>query len=205
MSGESTYKLIYFNTKGRAEPIRLIFAYKGVRFQDYRLKEGEFPQLKSTFPFGQVPVLEVDGHPLAQSMTICRYLGRKFGLAGINDWESAQCDMYADGLNDLYTGLPAWFQEKDPEKKKAKWTEFMESKMKPFLSRYDGFLEKKGNRHLVGDKITWADIVIYSGIDFLSELGKEEGMVDGHPHLKAMMDMVASQENIKQWIKDHNN
>lgn len=55
-------------------------------------------------PFGQVPVLEVDGQVLAQSNTIARYLARKYGLAGKNDWEQALADMYADNINDLLNG-----------------------------------------------------------------------------------------------------
>lgn len=52
-------------------------------------------------PFGQVPVLEVDGKMLAQSHTIGRYLARKHGLAGKDEWEEAQADMYADCVSDL--------------------------------------------------------------------------------------------------------
>lgn len=55
-------------------------------------------------PFGQVPVLEVDGQMLAQSNTISRYLARKHDLAGKDEWEQALADMYADNINDLMTG-----------------------------------------------------------------------------------------------------
>jgi glutathione S-transferase len=55
-------------------------------------------------PFGQVPILEVDGRVLAQSNTIARYLARKHGLAGKGEWEQAQADMYADNINDLLNG-----------------------------------------------------------------------------------------------------
>jgi glutathione S-transferase len=55
-------------------------------------------------PFAQVPVLEVDGQMLAQSNTISRYLARQHGLAGKDEWEQAQADMYADNINDLMTG-----------------------------------------------------------------------------------------------------
>ena len=59
-------------------------------------------------PFGQVPILEVDGKVLSQSITIARYLARKHGLAGKNDWEEAQADVYVDCINDLWTGKLMW-------------------------------------------------------------------------------------------------
>lgn len=55
-------------------------------------------------PFGQVPVLEVDGKFLAQSHTIARYLARQHGLAGKDEWEQAQADMYVDCIMDLLNG-----------------------------------------------------------------------------------------------------
>lgn len=55
-------------------------------------------------PFGQVPVLEVDGKQLAQSYAIARYLARQHGLAGQDDWEQAQVDMYADCVKDFMLG-----------------------------------------------------------------------------------------------------
>lgn len=56
-------------------------------------------------PFGQVPVLEVDGNMLAQSHTIARYLARKYKLAGENLWEQSQADMYVDCIYDLVGGI----------------------------------------------------------------------------------------------------
>jgi hypothetical protein len=32
------------------------------------------------YPFNQLPVLEVDGTPIAQSMAIMRYLGKEHGI-----------------------------------------------------------------------------------------------------------------------------
>lgn len=42
------YRLLYFPIKGRAEPIRLIFAYAGVNFEDVRWDmQNEWPQHKN--------------------------------------------------------------------------------------------------------------------------------------------------------------
>jgi len=68
-------------------------------------------------PFGQVPILEVDGQVLTQSITIARYLARQHGLAGKDGWENAQADMYVDCYADLANGMKPFLFEKDEEKK----------------------------------------------------------------------------------------
>lgn len=52
-------------------------------------------------PFGQVPVLEVDGKMINQSMAICRYLAKQCSLVGKNDWEALEIDATVDSINDL--------------------------------------------------------------------------------------------------------
>jgi hypothetical protein len=41
-----TYKLTYFNVKGLGEPIRFLFAYGGIEFEDFRIEKQEWPQIK---------------------------------------------------------------------------------------------------------------------------------------------------------------
>lgn len=52
-------------------------------------------------PFGQVPVLEVDGKKVCQSVAISRYLAKQFGVAGKNDWEALEIDSTVDTIHDL--------------------------------------------------------------------------------------------------------
>ena len=40
------YKLIYFNSRGRAEPIRMIFAHCEVDFEDKRVTSDEWKEMK---------------------------------------------------------------------------------------------------------------------------------------------------------------
>jgi hypothetical protein len=42
------YKLHYFAIRFRAEPIRLMFAYKKVPFDDFRIDQKDWPTLKSS-------------------------------------------------------------------------------------------------------------------------------------------------------------
>lgn len=55
-------------------------------------------------PFGKVPVLEIDGKLLNQSTAITRYLSKKAGLAGSDDWESMLIDIAVDNIHDLRQG-----------------------------------------------------------------------------------------------------
>ncbi|CAD6209026.1 GSCOCT00003673001.2-RA-CDS [Cotesia congregata] len=98
---KSSYKLIYFNARGRAEHIRYIFAHAGVDYIDERVPKERWPEVKRSMPYGMLPVLEIDGKPIAQSNAVGRFLARKYGLAGQNEWESMLCDVLVDTLGDL--------------------------------------------------------------------------------------------------------
>lgn len=52
-------------------------------------------------PFGQIPVLEVDGKRVYQSTSIARYVTKLVGLAGADDWESLLIDIAVDNMNDF--------------------------------------------------------------------------------------------------------
>lgn len=50
---------------------------------------------------GQMPLLEVDGNVVHQSGAIMRFLSRRFGLAGSNDWEALLIETVADTITDF--------------------------------------------------------------------------------------------------------
>lgn len=52
-------------------------------------------------PMGQLPVLEVDGIKVYQSVAMARYAGKLVGLAGKNDWENLMIDIAVDNVNDM--------------------------------------------------------------------------------------------------------
>lgn len=55
----------------------------------------------SATPFGQVPVLEVDGKAVNQSAAICRYLAKQVGILGKSDWDALEADAVVDTITDL--------------------------------------------------------------------------------------------------------
>lgn len=106
-------KLYYFDIVGKGEPIRLLCAYGGLELEDYRFESRHvFNEMKKKgeFPFGQVPLLEVDGGDgkkvgLVQSGAILRYLGRLAGSYPEDDpLLAAKIDAILAQENDAFTG-----------------------------------------------------------------------------------------------------
>ncbi|GMR30499.1 hypothetical protein PMAYCL1PPCAC_00694 [Pristionchus mayeri] len=102
------YKLHYFDICGRAEPIRMMFSVAGVPYEDHRFTKAEWPELKKNFPFEAVPVLEVDGVQVAQTLAILRYVARENGFAGPDNLTAAIADSLADQFVDFLTSTEKW-------------------------------------------------------------------------------------------------
>lgn len=92
---ESNYKLIYFEGPGVYDPIRSVLKYCKVKYESEVFSMGKLTDEKKTqlkLPFGQLPVMIIDGQMLSQFRAIMRFLAKRFSLAGENEWESAKCD-----------------------------------------------------------------------------------------------------------------
>ena len=56
------YKLIYFNSRGRAEPVRMLFAHCGVEYEDKRVTTDEWKEMKpSEFSYHSYYVSSASG------------------------------------------------------------------------------------------------------------------------------------------------
>jgi len=194
-----TYKLRYFGIRGRGEEIRLIFAAAGVAFEDERIPKEEWATVKPTTPWGQIPVLEVDGKPLSQSVTICRYLARKFKLNGADEWESTKCEEHVDANVDLFNEFVRFYFEADEARKaKAKET-FVGTSVPNYLKKLQAFKEANGGDFLVGKQLTWADIYIADKLDRLLGFIKPEAWTE-YPAIKKWKDGIFNQPKLKEYI-----
>jgi glutathione S-transferase len=163
------YKLTYFDLTGLGEPIRFLLSYGGLDFVDQRVTKEEWVALKSKTPVGQMPLLEVDGKVLYQSLAIVRYLANVVGLVGKTPLENWEIDAAADTVNDLRVKVATWFFESN-ESIKATLQESLEKEHLPFyLSKLESWA-KQNKGHLAIGKLTWADLFFVSIIDFLSFL-----------------------------------
>ena len=193
-----TYKLIYFNARGRAEPIRLVLAQSGVSYEDKRIEFKDWPELKPNTPFGVLPVLEIDGKRLGGTIVIARYLGEEFGLAGSNAFENAEIAAIADWIDEYFGEWAKTIFEKDETKK----AELLDKFGKEVISKYFDILEKKVSPEgwLYGNKVTWVDLFFYTMITKLPTENKNA--LDKYPGLNKVKKNVESLPNIAKWIKE---
>ncbi|RCN49307.1 glutathione S-transferase protein [Ancylostoma caninum] len=207
------YKLIYFKGRGRAECARQIFALADQKYEDVRVTQEEFPKMKPNMPFGQLPVLYVDGKELAQSNAINRYLARKFGFAGKTPFEEAVVDSLADQYVDysfeikpyVYTALGfKKFGELVSAPKKFSSAETLKKDvLLPARDKFFGFitkfLKKNPSGFLVGNSVTWVDLLIAEHVSGMLSTVPE--YIEGFPEVKAHMEKVQSIPKVKKWIE----
>jgi len=196
-SANPTFKLYYFNLRAMAETTRFLFAYGGIAYEDIRVTWEEWPKIKPTTPMGQLPVVEVDGYRVHQSFAINRFLAKRIGLAGANEWESLQVDSVVDTINDLRQKIVAVRFEENEETKKVK-TVTLETETIPFYLNKLEEIAKENNGHLATKNLTWADFffAVYFEV-FQAWLGST--FWDKYPQLQKVANNVFSLDAIKTW------
>lgn len=193
-----TYKLNYFDVRGRGEPIRFIFHQAGVAFEDNRISKEHWGTIKPTTPFGKLPFLEEDGKVIVQSLAIERYLARKFNLTGKDEWDALQCDVAAETLGDLHMQAVQAFFEPDAAKKEEKKAAVISDQAPFYLSRFDDQVKKNGG-YLVNGQLTWADLHFVATLQVTCDmLGKD--VVASHANLAAHREKILNLPNIKAWV-----
>ncbi|KAK7791572.1 hypothetical protein R5R35_002862 [Gryllus longicercus] len=190
------YKVTYFNLMALGEPIRYILSQGGVEFEDDRIEKEEWPTHKKDTPYGQMPVLEVEGKKAHQSTSICRYLGKEFGLAGENNWESLQIDATADTLVDLRIAIKDALRA-DEATKVQKKEKLMKETIPFYLTRLDKQVEENGG-YFVNKKLSWADLYFAAFAEVCIGILETDFVAD-YPNLKSLVDKVWNLPNIKTW------
>ncbi|KAM5255977.1 hematopoietic prostaglandin D synthase [Ctenodactylus gundi] len=189
------YRLLYFNLRGRAEIIRYIFAYLGLEYEDHRIAAADWPRIKPTLPFGKIPVLEMDGLTLHQSLAIARYLVRDTDLAGGTAVGRCQVDAIVDTLDDFMSRFP--WAEKNQEVKDRVFHELLTGDAPALLHDLDAFL---GDREwLVGNSVTWADL--YWDVCSTTLLVLRPDVLEERPRLAALGKRVQALPAIAAWIR----
>jgi len=196
-----TYKMYYFDGRGAAEVSRLLFAQAGVSFEDARQKD--WPARKGEMPYGQMPVMELDGEKFAESHAIERYLARSFNLYGSGSpIDAFRIDMVCEGLIDISNAYGNIRYRAKEEEKKDKFAAFFKDDVPKWLGFLTTVLKKNngGKGFFVGDAVSLADIHAYNQLWALTQHEGQSGALDNYAELKALVARVGALPNIAKWV-----
>lgn len=196
--------LFYFRGRGRADQIRWVLAAAGLSFtQKVVSSRPHFLRMaERQLPFGQLPLLLIDGHEIVQSQAAVRYIAKKAGLIGATPEDELKCDMIAESVNDL---LPLCLSEpfvkrKSPEEYE-KHLALMRAKWDFAATRFEGILRISGrSKHFASDQLTYADVLVgHATTWFVEVLGSD--IMKPYPRLTFLQINIMSLPSISEFIK----
>lgn len=196
----------YFPLYARGEATRLILKANGVEFEDRVISFEQWPAEKTSgnFEFGQLPMLEIDGHKLVTSFGIERYLSRKFDLYPEDPYQAYLVESLIDLKNDQVNKAVYFkFVAKDEDGLKEWARTTLLDNLKNVEARL--IANGGGDGYFVGDRVTWAD---YSLFQFLHDgfYGPETERLraifeERLPKLKAFVErFLANQPGVADYI-----
>nr|CAX72409.1 Glutathione S-Transferase [Schistosoma japonicum] len=170
-------KLIYFNGRGRAEPIRMILVAAGVEFEDERIEFQDWPKIKPTIPGGRLPIVKItdkrgDVKMMSESLAIARFIARKHNMMGDTDDEYYIIEKMIGQVEDVESEYHKTLM-KPPEEKEKISKEILNGKVPFLLQAICETLKESTGNLTVGDKVTLADVVLIASIDHITDLDKE--------------------------------
>ena len=177
----------FYNSIGpNPRVVKMFMAEKGIEipFEEVDIMGGanrQEPYLKVN-PAGQLPALELDnGDVISEITAICEYLDEKFpgtSLVGATPEERAEtrmwtrrvdlgvCEPLAGGFR-YAEGLPMF---KDRMRCLPEAADGLKAIAQDKLKWLDGLME--GKQFLAGDRLTLADILLFSFLDFGAQVGQ---------------------------------
>ncbi|KAJ3049316.1 hypothetical protein HK097_009682 [Rhizophlyctis rosea] len=202
----SSYEVLYFPIRARAEPIRVLLALTGADWKNTH-PQPDWPTLKPTTTYGQLPILtdrDANGKEfkLAQSASIVRYLAKKHGLAGKDPQEQAFLESVYDSYTDLFATWRAAFVVKSEQQEQLQNSFYAET-LPTFYKHHQKLLQANGNNgHYAGNTITFADIFAYTTFHRFREQKADlfPAVLDA-PELVKVEEAVTSEPRIAEYLK----
>lgn len=184
---------------GRGEYVRLLLEdagidYEYVRYSAAQWKEEKPRLLERGIRSPTMPYITVDGKYYGNTVPIMRFISKKLNkYQGENDDEEQVLDAYSDKLMDwaarwgnaLFladeTVLAKYKEEQVPQQHKA-WDEILSDKSGPYL---------------LGEKITYADFVLYHLLEDDSDAKVD---AEAYPHLTAFVQAIQARPSLVKFL-----
>ena len=193
----------------RAEVSRLALHLGDIEFENRAFSRDEFRAAKTdgTLPFGQVPILIVDGETIAQTGAIARFCGKLSGMYPKGDaLAAAKIDQLIDAATDITNRVGPSMRIKDPEAKIAARQKLAQNTLPQWFGFLETIYQQNDGEFFVGETMTVADLAIWRLLGWLKS-GLLDGIpstvVDEFPGLQTHYERIGSEPKIRQWMSDN--
>jgi len=197
------FTLTYFDTRGRAEQIRLLLAECGASFNDLRVtrenwSDPEFGYSSKT-PLGVLPILEHNGRVIGESIAIMVYLAKIYDRWPTKPDNEAITLMILTASDDFRRILDPVRNSSDHHQKTQstkKLVDFLNKR----LPHFEKLLEQDGFFSL--GRITAADIAFW---DVLNQISDENELfseiINSFKQIHSFLDRISSLPRISRYLK----
>ncbi|KAJ8022539.1 Glutathione S-transferase 1 [Holothuria leucospilota] len=122
-------------------------------------------------------------------------------------WEKSQVMVVIEALREMDPTAEQWFFEKDKARKAVLFDKLSKEIIPAIIGKVEKLLKgnKNGEGWFVGDKVTFADVIVFNtlfdGLPSFIEKGQGEYPLDDYPLLKAHSERFHALPQIKKWIE----
>jgi glutathione S-transferase len=186
----SSIKLTYFGLAVRADAIRIALSMAGVDFEDIRIDGQKFGELRASgvLPFGQVPILEVDGVVFTQYKAMCRWAATLAGLYPEDALERLKMEEMIEIYTELLYKAP---QSADADEKKTLREQYVIDKLSPALAYLNKRIAEYGGPWAIGEKFTLADLTLLTLVNTLKSGILDHLPTDIHEKYDSLVALIA--------------
>jgi glutathione S-transferase len=201
--------LRYFDCRSRGQALRFALHDSGIQFEDERVPVAELAAWRNDAadprvggPFASLPVLQWDGHRVAQTLAIAGYLGERLGLAS-SRLEARSRDAMVGSVAHLdmqvpYSGL-LWLAEDTPDAKLAGHAHALHENLAGRLVQLERLHEEEAaGPFFRGDDPGMGDFFAYESIDRARAVfgARFETTLSRSPRMGALFDAMSGRPGI---------
>ena len=177
-----------------------------VEFEDKHIDDFKAFKDSGISPFGQAPILEVDGKVITQTGAIARYCGKQGGFyPRDDDFAAAKIDELIDTATDITVCVGATMRMADPKEKMEARANLAADKLPMYFSALEKMMKENGSTgYFVGNKMTIADIAMWRLFGWFKG-GALDGIptdiLDSYPLLTQLFNNMDANPQIKAWME----
>lgn len=195
---ESRPQILYFDIRGRAEPVRLLLEFVGTEYEDRQVTLEQWQTLRTTTPFRRMPVYREGDLEIPETYAIMNYLGRKHGLCGDSESDRVRCDVAVEAWRDYGNRVANTFGALSNSETARKT--FAETQQPELLADLESYYRKRASPspYWAGQSPTISDFTAFHLIEGLA--GQFPKMLERFGALKEFHATFASNPKIQEYL-----